>query len=70
MEKTYHYKLAFDEIEIDKETIIKTIGYPENKAPVQVIKIIDDTIKESEGCCIIEGGYRILENIAIDIYRF
>ena len=65
----HHYTVSFDEIKINRERIIKAIGYPQNKVPVEIIRLIDTTVAESKEYCNIEGGYYLTNDIAIDLDR-
>jgi hypothetical protein len=67
----YQYRLHSDEIKINQESLVKSLGYTQDKVPGEILRLISLEIKNIKDYCSIKGGYRIIGNITInpDKYR-
>jgi hypothetical protein len=62
----YRYQLSCNNITIKPESLLQSLGYPQSTAPDEILKLINQEIKNLEDFCLIKGGYRIMNNIEIN----
>jgi len=61
-----HYKLSFKELNINKNNILKHLGYPAGKAPDPYPEILEDLLIISDDLSDIQSGFVISKNIRIN----
>ncbi len=61
-DKSYSFNLCFDELNLTKDIIAESIGYPNGTIPHSVIDIIEHQILKAKSFCSIKAGYLVCMN--------
>ena len=77
------FSFKYNELDIKRNSLVKTMGYTEESLPAMINEEIDEVFESGNDLCNIEGGYNItesinqdksnlsilLENVAFDIHK-